>query len=142
LSAAYQSFGQVDQTLIGVQVDNYDNLPFCLNTNQPSDGQFATGVQPPYRRGVKHVELNNTRYEYKTAGNRTILSLTGPLAIGDKLFIPNASWQTNPKAAAVLNELDESDPNDVCTGSAAQLEAASRLTMEELGEYDSVVQVM
>ena len=145
MSAFYQSFGQVDQTPFGVQIINYANLPFCTNANQPSDGQFETGVRPPYRRDAEIVERNDTisvaRYEYKTAKNQTILSLTGPLAVGEQVFVPNENWQTNPKAAAVLiPSLD--GPNDDCTGTAAQLEAASKLSTAELGVYDTIMQAV
>ncbi|KAF7974693.1 hypothetical protein HWV62_11467 [Athelia sp. TMB] len=144
LSALYQSFNQVDQTAIGVVVANYTHLPFCTNVNQPSDGQFATGTRPPYRRDMEFATRNDTipaaRYEYKTTNNQTILSLTGPLAIGEQVFIPNENWQTNPKAAAVLIALD--GPNDDCTGTAAQLEAAGKLTSAELGVYDAVAQAL
>ncbi|KAF7966146.1 hypothetical protein HWV62_39922 [Athelia sp. TMB] len=144
LSAFYQSFGQVDQTPFGVQVTNYGNLPFCTNVNQPSDGQFATGVRPPVRRDVELAARNDTisvaLHEYKTAGNHTIRSLTGPLAVGDKIFVPNEDWQTHPKAAAVLAKRD--GPNDICTGTTAQLEAASKLATGELGTYDTVVKAL
>ena len=144
MSAFYQSFGQVDQTPFGVTVTKYANLPFCTNVNQPSDGQFTTGVRPPYRRDVEPVEGYDTisvaSYEYKTAGNMTILSLTGPLAVGERVFIPSENWQTNPKAAAVLVPLD--GPNDDCTGTAAQLEAASKLSTGELGVYDTIAQAL
>lgn len=145
MSAFYQSFGQTDGTAIGVTVSNYANLPFCNNPRQASDGQFSTGTRPPYKRNVESVERNGTvsvgRYEYETASGRTILSLTGPLAIGEDIFIPNDNWQTNPKAAAV-NDVALDGPNDDCTGSAAQLEAASRLSSGELGVVDTVVQAV
>ena len=137
----------MDQTAFAVVVTNYGNLPFCTNTNQTSDGQFATGVRPPYRRdlALADSEGNDTTYsgsyEYKTAGNMTVLSLTGPLAIGAQIFIPNENWQTNPKAAAVLASSPD-DPNDDCTGTATQLEAASKLTTGELGVYDTIVKAL
>ncbi|KAF7966147.1 hypothetical protein HWV62_39924 [Athelia sp. TMB] len=148
LSAFYQSFRQVDQTAFGVVLINYGNLPFCTNVHQPSDGQFATGVRPPYRRDVELPErasdtISAADNEYKTASNRTVLSLTGPLAVGEKIFIPNESWQTNPQAAAVLaQDISLDGPNDDCTGRAAQIEAAGKLSVGELGVYDTIVQAV
>ena len=146
LSAFYQSFGQVDQTLVQVEVENYGNLPFCTNVNQPSDGQFQTGVMPPYRRDMESAESNTTaasvgRYEYRTAGNRTLLSLSGPHAIGDVVFLPNLDWATHPLAAAVLAKRQDT-PNDDCTGTAAQLEAVRAVPIEELGTTDVIVEAL
>ena len=81
------------------------------------------------------------RYEYRTAGNRTILSLSGPHAIGDVVFFPNPDWEMHPLASVLSKRQDT--PNDYCTGvTAAQLEAVKALPIEELGTHDVIVEAL
>src|SRR5271169_2655824 len=95
----YQSFNQVDQTLVQVDVEDYGNLPFRTtgNTGQPSDREFQTRTRPPLRRDVELAENTTTaalvpagRYKYRTSSNKILLSLSAGLhAIGDVVFFPN-----------------------------------------------------
>ncbi|KAK7032258.1 hypothetical protein VNI00_013217 [Paramarasmius palmivorus] len=152
LSAFYQSFNRVDQTPVDVIVTGYSNTvaPFCNNGGMASDGQFATGGAPPNRRdsvvdgfgtGVeppyKRAE-NVTMYEYKTAAGRTVRSLKGEVEIGTEIFVPNPNWQNNSKVKRML--MRRQDDDDGCTGSRAQIEAASLLDSSELGETDTIVE--
>ena len=80
------------------------------------------------------------KYEYRTARNRTILSLSGPHTIGDVVFFPNPDWEMHPLASVLSKRQDT--PNDDCTGTTAQLEAVKALPIEELGTYDVIVEVL
>ncbi|TFK43120.1 hypothetical protein BDQ12DRAFT_621997 [Crucibulum laeve] len=153
LSAFYQSFGRVDQTPVDVTVSGFSAqvAPFCNNAGMASDGQFATGGQPPNRRededefgtGVEppNRKRRNTgeRFVYLTSTNRTILSLTGPLDMGSEIFVPNHNWESNLKVRALLEKRQDTD-NDVCSGTSRQAAAASMLTTEELGSTEKIVQ--
>ncbi|THV02709.1 hypothetical protein K435DRAFT_836229 [Dendrothele bispora CBS 962.96] len=150
LSAFYQSFGRVDQTPVDVVVSDFAVAPYCQNAGMAPDGDFQTGIQPPNRRdsiidgfgtGVappnKRAD-NVTVYEYKTAANRTVRSLTGPIDIGTEIFVPNPDWQNNSKVKRMLMRRQGDD--DDCTGSRVQVEAASLLEKQELGETDKIVE--
>ena len=80
------------------------------------------------------------RYEYRTARNRTILSLSGPHTIGDVVFFPNPVWEMHPLASVLLKRQDTL--NNDCTGTADQLEAVKALPIEELGTHDVIVEAL
>ncbi|KAK7050831.1 hypothetical protein VNI00_004942 [Paramarasmius palmivorus] len=146
LSTFYQSFGRVDGTPVDVVVTNYNVSPWCVNPNMAPDANFRTGTAPPVRRGglnetstdARSVKNENgTFYEYLTAANRTILSLTGSLDIGSQVFVPNAEWDINPKVKGVLSR--RQDENDDCDADSF-MDAVSLLGEDELGEFDRIVE--
>ncbi|KAL0569031.1 hypothetical protein V5O48_012939 [Marasmius crinis-equi] len=150
LSAFYQSFGRVDQTLVDVMFTNPAAAPYCVNAGMAPDADFQTGVQPPNRRDSvidgfgTGVERPNKRadpavYVYRTAANRTVHALSGPADIGSEIFIPNLDWQNHPKVKRMLAGRQD-DPEDGCTGSKIQAQAASLLANDELGETDKIVE--
>ncbi|KAI3596131.1 hypothetical protein WG66_008946 [Moniliophthora roreri] len=116
LSSFYQSFGRAD----GTQYQNDNMAP---------DGIQWRG-RPPVRRAD-----NVTVYEYRTAVNRTIRSITGPLEIGS--VCPNQEWQNNLKVKAMLARRQDDDD---CTSSKTQMEAAGMLEKDELGATDKIVE--
>ncbi|KAL0569030.1 hypothetical protein V5O48_012938 [Marasmius crinis-equi] len=152
LSAFYRSFNRVDQTPVDVFVENFSNTvaPWCNNAGMAPDADFQTGVQPPNRRDSvvdgfgTGVEPPNKRadpavYMYRTAANRTVRALTGPADIGSELFIPSPNWQNHPKVKRMLAGRQD-DPEDGCTGTETQAQAASLLSNDELGETDKIVE--
>ncbi|KAK7050824.1 hypothetical protein VNI00_004935 [Paramarasmius palmivorus] len=150
LSAFYQSFGRVDGTLVQVMMINTGAAtPYCLNPALAPDANFQTGIAPPNRRDIdgfatggrppSRRNSNATLYEYKTAANRTMLSISGPIDIGTKVFVPNLEWQNHPKVNGLLG-VDADGDEDVCDDNAARVVAASMLEVDELGEFDQIVE--
>ncbi|ESK83810.1 hypothetical protein Moror_13541 [Moniliophthora roreri MCA 2997] len=115
LSSFYRSFGHAD----GTQYQNDNMAP---------DGIQWRG-RPPVRRAD-----NVTVYEYRTAVNRTIRSITGPLEIGS--VCPNQEWQNNLKVKAMLARRQDDDR----TSSKTQMEAAGMLEKDKLGATDKIVE--
>ncbi|KAK7032259.1 hypothetical protein VNI00_013218 [Paramarasmius palmivorus] len=144
LSSFYRSFGNVDNTQVDVFVQNYGASPWCNNPGLAPDADFRTGNRPPTFQftvqdgsGPEPLNKDITLYEYRTAANRTILSLSGAAKIGSEVFVPRPDWQDNPKVNAMLTGLQDDDD---CSGSAILQEAAAKLEVGELGEFDWIVE--
>ncbi|ESK94016.1 hypothetical protein Moror_12910 [Moniliophthora roreri MCA 2997] len=150
LSSFYQSFNRVDGTRIDIVVSEFSSTvaPYCNNPGLASDGNFRRGGRPPNRRDlpdgfntggkppVRRAEAEV--HQYKTANNLTVRSLTGPLEIGSEIFVPNNEWQNHPKVKAMLARRQNDDGG--CTGTTAQMDAASLLEKHELGTTDKIVE--
>ncbi|KAK7020235.1 hypothetical protein VNI00_013195 [Paramarasmius palmivorus] len=148
LNAFYRTFNYADNTTVNVMVSNIGNSPWCSNPNMAPDNDFRTGSRPPSFAGdgdgngnALNANGNVTVHEYRTAANRTVRSLSGPVEIGSEIFVPNADWENNPKVKDMLQLFRRQDDDDDCTsGSALLQEAASKLDAEELGESDTIVE--
>ncbi|KAK7032260.1 hypothetical protein VNI00_013219 [Paramarasmius palmivorus] len=143
LAAFYASFGRVDNTPVDVFVQNHAASPWCNNAGMAPDADMKTGSKPPSFVGDGNETTvnpgNGTIYEYRTAANRTIRSLSGPVDIGSEVFVPNLEWQKNPKVSSMFAD-DQLDDDDCEGGSALMQEAVGMLEAHELGETDKIVE--